>query len=153
MKVLGIDCSTKAIALVLLKDGEVADVKMIVANKGYNELQRLIYFASETNEYVNSVQPDAVAIEQAVYWKNYESTRKIIEVITAVKLALVNYHPETVNNRVWKKATVGYGNAPKTKILAYAQSKSIQITNQDLADSYCIAEYLYKKYSKKEEKQ
>jgi Holliday junction resolvasome RuvABC endonuclease subunit len=140
----GIDASSKAVHVTLVNDdGSVAFCLKFDGGKGKKAEDRFPSLAKSLAALPGAIEgSDYVAIERPLYFKSPTATITISMVIGAVcevlELAGIEYH--MVENTVWKKATVGRGNADKPSIMKYAEEVSgDKFEEQDWADAYCIA--------------
>jgi crossover junction endodeoxyribonuclease RuvC len=104
---------------------------------------RLVEIADGLRELLAEARPDVVAMEEAFFGKNVQSTLALGEargmallVVGDAKLDVVGYAPATV-----KKAVVGHGRATKDQIayLVRATLKMRRVPPSDAADALAIA--------------
>ncbi len=157
---IGFDCSSKAIHCAVLDP----DFNLVVqkkwgskekifdkrfpefANNFYRDLSKII---------VNPEKEKAlVAIEQAIFIQNPKTTVEIANVIGCVRTVcyVKGFDVTMVDNRRWKKAILGKGNAKKPEILSYAIERWGDIfAEQDFADAACIAAWRIKEETNEED--
>lgn len=151
MLVLGCDCSSKQIALVLLGNDYFWCENLIAKESDSDVRSRTLFreFGVVLDDLeFNSLRPNMVYVEQAVYLQNIKTTLSIDSVINAVKFnCVLRSIPYTViDNKLWKKDILGNGKATKENIFEFASVKwEGKIDNQDIADAACIALYGFKK--------
>jgi Holliday junction resolvasome RuvABC endonuclease subunit len=83
-----------------------------------------------------------VAVEAPIFIQNPRTTMQIASVVYATKFicSLHGLDSTLVQNKTWKKFTVGNGNAAKSDILEYANKFwDTQFAEQDWADAACVA--------------
>jgi Holliday junction resolvasome RuvABC endonuclease subunit len=142
MEVIGVDCSTRKIAL------------FSIYGKGISTVQELVSAEEDTPSRINDMflqvygfflirKPTIVIVENSPYLQNIKVTLAIHSVVDAVRFACVlNKVPfQTVEVTSWKKDVLGNGRADKAMIMQFAKAKfGVKlITNQDVADASCIA--------------
>ena len=147
---VGIDCSSKGIHSVVLDNEGNISLWFVCKSSKKTADERLYDLNDQFKKIVNYFDKNyTVAIEKAIYRQNAISTISIAQVITSVKLALdvKGIVHGVVDNKTWKKISVGKGNCTKDEIKAYAIGRWQMAENldQDLYDSACIAEYIYLK--------
>ena len=144
MNYLGLDCSTLAVHGVLISSDEkvVKQYKWGSKKKTFEERfpEILLGFSEELSR-INII--DKAAVEAAIFVQNPKTTIAIAHVVGAVWFSLLKrgmIETIRVDNKSWKKETVGKGNASKKDIKDYAIDKWGDIfPEQDFADAACIA--------------
>jgi Holliday junction resolvasome RuvABC endonuclease subunit len=143
MKVLGCDCSTRLVAIFAIQNKEGSTYEFKSSKEDAVSRTNDIFF--QLVKFFKSEKPDMVYVENSPYLQNIKVTLQIHSVVDAVRYAcLINDIPmQTVEVTSWKKDVLGSGKADKPTIMQFAKAKwgSKLITNQDIADSSCIATY------------
>ena len=145
MRYLGLDCSSKAIHVVVLDgDGKVLDQQKFGSKLKTFEA-RFPEIVTTFQAWISKIEVQhKVGVEAAIYIQNARATIAISSVIGAAKASLLaaGYAPIEVDNRRWKKLVLGKGNASKEDIMTYAKNRWGDIfEEQDFADAACIAEW------------
>jgi Holliday junction resolvasome RuvABC endonuclease subunit len=153
MLVVGVDCSSKNIAFTLMDENKKI-VKNFYTDSNLKDMDsRLEELVSKFETFNRNeigtlgVMPDENKIkfwvvENPVYLTNPKASSGIAQVIGYVKSVAARHSIQVmgVDNTVWKKGVLGNGHADKDMIFKFAKSNwNEQITNQDLADSACVA--------------
>ena len=144
MDILGIDCSSKAVNCVLIDKSKAWKYSFCLKSDARDMDLRLIELFGDFNKLIMNLSDIKFAvIENAIYLQNVKATIGIAQVISAVKVALSTKGIKFigVDNKSWKKAVLGDGNASKDKIMDFALALwgKENITSQDVADASCIA--------------
>jgi Holliday junction resolvasome RuvABC endonuclease subunit len=153
-KVLGLDCSSKAVHGVLLDEhGELLRIVKWASKKTDTD-ERLEEIAQKMSaEIVEFLGDDEVfvTIEKPILIQNGHATISISQVVGAAKAVLVAKAIKflAVDNKTWKRAVLGDGSAKKDKIFKFAQMKwGENFTEQDHADAACISMWGVKRFGK-----
>lgn len=146
---LGLDCSSKAIHGVILKEDETILTSHKWSSKEKTFEERFPLFlkdfwddASKIKVILTSQRRVFAAVEESLYIQNPRTTVQLASVVGCVKFGChYNGLPLlSVNNRHWKKIILGNGNASKTDIMTFATDKWGNVfEEQDFADAACIA--------------
>ena len=143
---LGLDCSSKGVhGTILNQDGELQEtIKWISPIKDFDSrfVGFLTDFYEELGIIIERYKPLWVAVEAPIFIQNPRTTMQIASVVYATKFicALRKLGCQLVQNKTWKKYTVGKGNASKSDILAYANIFwQTAFSEQDWADAACVA--------------
>lgn len=146
---LGLDCSSKSIHGTILNiEGKV--VSFFACTSPEKKVDDRFYdLIHQFQNIVENLRDEyIVAIEKAIYRQNALATIGIAQVIAGVKLALKGKEIEhyVVDNKTWKRLTVGNGNCTKDQIKAYAIKRWNLPDNlvQDFYDSVGIAGWCWK---------
>jgi crossover junction endodeoxyribonuclease RuvC len=116
---------------------------IITASARRSRIERLVEIGRGLRELVAELRPDAVAMEDAFFGKNVQSTLALGEargmallIAGEAGLTVVGYAPATI-----KKAVVGHGRASKDQIayLVRATLKLRRVPAPDAADALAIA--------------
>lgn len=151
MLVVGVDCSTKKIAIFRINDGE--GIASEITCEEHDTSVRIDVMFQACIDIMQKIKPDIVYIENSPYLQNIKVTLAIHSVVDAVRFACVlNKIPyQTIEVPSWKKDVLGNGKADKAQIMAWAKAKYIDIiSNQDVADAAAIAEYGWRRMKKNE---
>lgn len=148
MEAVGIDTSTKAIALGCYKgDREVHH--QIYKLTGINLNQQMAGAYNCMEKWLMDIRAEGrqlkIFIEKPVFAQSHDIHMKLSCIYASVALACIdfNFFPEAVNNMTWKKSVVGWGNATKDDI----KEKALEIfeveddCEQDIYDALCVAKY------------
>lgn len=143
---VGIDVSTKRLAFATVTaDGgagrmRVADIES--SDRGARRLARARACAfSMTRQF-----PDAYVYAVEVPFTKHQSFALMgiaAVVLEAVQAAVPDAVVLEVSTGVWKKSTVGFGNATKDHVMGHAHDLGYAGDDQDLADALCIAEFAH----------
>ena len=143
---LGLDCSSKGIHGTIIKsDGMLQDtIKWISPIKDFDArfVDFLTNFYEEMGIIIERYNPLWVAVEAPIFIQNPRTTMQIASVVYATKFicSLHGLGCVLVQNKTWKKYTVGSGNASKHDILEYANTFwGTSFPEQDWADAACVA--------------
>ena len=143
---MGLDCSSKGVHGVILNDAEELQdtYKWISPIKDFDSrfIDFLTNFYEELGIIIERYTPLWVAVEAPIFIQNPRTTMQIASVVYATKFicSLHNIDSVLVQNKTWKKYTVGRGNAAKSDILEYANIFwKYSFSEQDWADAACIA--------------
>ena len=143
---MGLDCSSKGVHGVILNDAEELQdtYKWVSPIKDFDSrfIDFLTKFYEELGIIIERYNPLWVAVEAPIFIQNPRPTMQIASVVYATKFicSLHNLDSAVVQNKTWKKYTVGRGNAAKSDILEYANIFwKRSFTEQDWADAACIA--------------
>ena len=146
-KVIGIDCSSKRIDVVIL-DGEGKIINTASVDSDKKDMDaRLIDLGDGLDEKLALalVFGDGFVafVENPIYVNNIKATVGISQVVGVTKYILQSrFGVETfgVDNRSWKKGVLANGRADKTKIMSFAKAKwGEAIVSQDIADAATLA--------------
>jgi len=140
---MGIDCSSRAVHIVLVDDHErvVGQGKWRSSDVDFNV--RFLEIMKKFNEDLSKINLIRVAaVESAIFIQNPKSTIEIATVVGGVRLICdqngLGCVP--VDNRHWKKHVLGKGNLNKKDIKAFTIEKWGDIfKEQDWSDAACIA--------------
>jgi crossover junction endodeoxyribonuclease RuvC len=149
MKVLGVDCSTKKIAIFEITDGESAVSELI--SDDLDTKVRIDTMFLGLIDIIKQKSPDMVYVENSPYLQNIKVTLAIHSAVDAVRFACVlnNTPMQTIEVPSWKKEVLGNGRADKSQIMTWAKAKYGDIiTSQDLADAAGIANYGWRRMVK-----
>jgi len=145
MTLLSIDCSSFRIALACFKDNELEGTITIDADRKSSLDSRVYQLFKGLKNFIDEFQPDNVAIERAVYFQNFNSSKAILEVIAMCKLVCneKNIPYTMVHNTSWKRVAVGKGNATKDEIRASLCRRfpQLETLTQDEVDAVGIGLY------------
>ena len=143
---LGLDCSSKGVHGAIINDkGELQETPKWVSKLPDFDtrfLEFLPNFYEELGIIIERYKLLSIAIEAPIFIQNPKTTMQIASVVYSTKLLcfLRGLDSVLVQNKVWKKYTVGKGNVSKSDILAYANIFwKCQFKEQDWADASCIA--------------
>ena len=143
---LGLDCSSKGVhGTIINHDGVLQEtIKWISPIKDFDSrfVDFLTNFYAELGIIIERYTPLWVAVEAPIFIQNPRTTMQIAAVVYATKFicALHKLGCQLVQNKTWKKYTVGRGNAAKSDILEYANIFwHTQFVEQDWADAACVA--------------
>jgi crossover junction endodeoxyribonuclease RuvC len=145
---LGIDPGTVRLGYGVIESSGPARVRylecgIIAASARDDRMSRLAEIGAGLRELLSEVRPHAVAMEEAFYGKNVQSTLALGEargvalfVVAEQGLAVSGYSPATV-----KQAVVGHGRASKEQIgyLVRALLAMRRTPEPDAADALAIA--------------
>ena len=147
-RILGIDPGTLRLGYGVVEVFSPTDVRyvecgIITAPSRMARAERLVEIARGLRDLVAEVKPHAVAMEEAFFGKNVQSTLALGEargvallVIGEASLQVVGYAPASV-----KKSVVGHGRATKDQI-AYLVRATLglrRVPSSDAADALAIA--------------
>ena len=143
-KYVGIDCSSKAVHLVVLDGKEQLIDKFKWESKLKTADARFLDIVDQVHEGLEDLtNANLICIEESLYVQNPWSTRTITAIIYSIIYFAHNYDIKctTVNNSTWKKNIVGKGTCKKSDILKYSEGKweKDSFDEQDYADAACIA--------------
>jgi len=140
---LGLDCSSKAVHGIVLDEQENIVLQFKSYGKGSDfDIRFAEIFANFLQDLSKITIISGAAVEAAIYIQNPRTTLAIAYVVGGVRVVLQEHSiPHIlVDNRSWKKAVVGKGNAKKEDIKTFAVAKWGEVfTEQDFADAACIA--------------
>ena len=149
MKILGVDCSTKLIAIFSIEDGTGSGTTFSASKDEIDSWFRAQDMFRKMVGYIMKEKPDMVYVENSPYLQNIKTTLQIYTVVDAVRFACsLNSVPvQTVEVTSWKKDILGNGKASKEAIMEFAKAKwgAKIIKNQDIADAACICLYGWKR--------
>ena len=143
---LGLDCSSKGVhGTIINHEGKLQETKKWISPiKDFDTrfVDFLTDFYEEMGIIIERYNPLWVAVEAPIFIQNPRTTMQIASVVYATKficaLHKLGYH--LVQNKTWKKYTVGKGNASKSDILEYANIFwQTAFAEQDWADAACVA--------------
>lgn len=140
---VGVDCSSLAIHAVILNNKE----ELVSLHKWGSAEKEFIYRFPEIlvgfyHEFSRIKEVHFAAVEAAIFIQNPKTTIAIANVIGAVWAFLLSLKigVTIIDNRQWKKAVLGKGNASKEDIKQFAIEKwGEKFPEQDYADAACIA--------------
>ena len=142
MKIIGVDASTKRIAIVQFKDGNLDDWNLISTMEHPLD-DRIFDLYHKFKEQIECrFKPDLVIFEEIPFVRNFRAERALSEIVGCCKLVCqennINYR--VVNNTVWKKQVLGDGRATKDEIKAFVIVKYPILTfeKQDILDACAI---------------
>jgi len=143
---LGLDCSSKAVhGVIINKEGQLQET-LKWASKTPDFDTRFVDFLTNFYEELGIIierhTPLWVAVEAPIFIQNPKTTMQIASVVYTTKFicSLYNLDCSLVQNKTWKKYTVGRGNASKSDILEYANIFwQTTFAEQDWADAACVA--------------
>ena len=145
MILLAIDTSSFRVALARFNDGVLEGTITIDANKKEPLDSRVYQLFKGLKDFIDNFKPDMVAIERAVYFQNFNSSKAILEVIAMCKLVCNEKSiPYTmVHNTSWKRVAVGKGNATKDEIKEILSKRYPMLASctQDEVDAVGIGLY------------
>ena len=147
MRVAGVDCSTKKIAIFYIEDDNSAQTSEVIS-KNTESSARIDEMFKLMIEEFKLKKPTIVYCENSPYLQNIKVTLAIHSVVDSVRFASVlNDIPfQTVEVTSWKKDQIGNGRADKAQIMSWAKAKYGDIiTNQDLSDAAAIAGWGWKR--------
>lgn len=145
--ILGVDCSTKAIAVFGI--AEHKGLTWMITSPAEDAFERTKEMFKQMVTLIECLDPEMVMVENSPYLQNIKVTLQIHAVVDAVRFACVlgDIPVQTIEVPSWKKDILGNGHADKPEIMQFAKAKwgEALITNQDLADASCIAMYLQRR--------
>ena len=139
---MGIDTSTKALHVVLLNDDGTIHSQTKISNNLKDLDARIFKMSDDLYSFASIIKVTASAIEAAIFIQNPMTTIKLSAVVACAKYALhrAGLSIVPVDNRSWKKAIIGKGNAKKTDIMIHAKQVWGDVfSEQDFADAACIS--------------
>ncbi len=140
---MGVDCSSRAVHVVLVNDDEevVGQGKWRSSDDEFNV--RFLEIMQKFNEDLSKIDViREAAVESAIFIQNPKSTMEIATVVGGVRLICFQNGLDCtpVDNRHWKKIVLGKGNLNKKAIKAFTIDKWGDIfKEQDWSDAACIA--------------
>jgi Holliday junction resolvasome RuvABC endonuclease subunit len=146
MVIAGVDCCSKNIAITIMNSE-----KLILENRFFESnakdmdmrLADLVTQFEANISFLGEFRPNLLVVENPVYLTNPKASSGIAQVIGYVKSVGARYRVNFmgVDNMSWKKSVLANGHADKDMIMRFAVANWGEkvITNQDLADSACIA--------------
>jgi Holliday junction resolvasome RuvABC endonuclease subunit len=143
----GIDLGVRKAAIALLDNGEVTNVGHLELPDAMDRATQLRTVAEWTIGYTKVAEQ--VFIEEPLVGRNTRVSMKIAQTAGAVMATLgtpFTARAYFVDNKTWKKAVVGNGNASKEKIAewlsaTYPAYATLCEGNQDRIDATCIGLY------------
>jgi Holliday junction resolvasome RuvABC endonuclease subunit len=145
---MGIDLGTRKIAISLFIEGELVDVYVYEAGVGALRGRQLAEVASYTHDIAVGYEIDHVWIEDVIIGNNRKYSLQLAQVLGAVlsKLNSLAVDVRLVDNKAWKKAIVGNGNATKDDVKGYIDTHHpayalLCSADQDLYDATCVGLY------------
>lgn len=150
MRIWGIDCDSKKIAIVCFEDKRLKNWVFMKSNE--QKVDERIFDLYQGFDKILETQPkpDKIIIEESLFLNNFWSSRVITEIIGDCKLCckLHSVPVETVINSSWKKVVIGKGNATKKQIEEFAIEKFSELIGeeQDVLDASCIGLWGVMKY-------
>ena len=148
MTVYGFDLSSRKIAVVAL--GDDTDAWTIEVKKQQSRAKELLQMAKDLDDYLSEREPGWCYIEAPVVGRGGARPTVLQSQVDGLiqALALRSGHLEcySVNNKTWKKAIVGNGNASKDDSAKWLASTHPLLSDmvdgdQDLVDAACVAIY------------
>ena len=143
MKISGVDASTKRIAIVQFKDGNLDDWNLISTMEHPLD-DRIFDLYNKFKEQIECrFKPNLVVFEEIPFVRNFRAERALSEIVGCCKLVCqennINYR--VVNNTVWKKQVLGDGRATKDEIKAFviARYPILAFERQDIFDACAIS--------------
>ena len=149
-KYVGIDCSSKAVHVVVLDGKEQLIDKFKWESKLKTADARFFDLVDQIFEKLPELKDaNFVCVEDAIYRQNPHSTRTITAIVYSIIYFLHHYdiNASKVIIQHWKKGSVGKGNATKEEVMVYSKNKWTKdiFDEQDYADAACIALYALRK--------
>lgn len=148
MKVMGIDCGTRKATVVIIEDNTMVYNQTFEPDESLDRAECLGILSAWVQYQARAYQPDWVWIESIIVGNNRKYSIKLAEVFGAVlsQLVLPALGIGTVDNKQWKKALIGNGNASKEDIQTWLQLEHGSFAllcddDQDMYDATCIALY------------
>ena len=143
MKIIGVDASTKRIAIVQFKDGNLDDWNLI-SSMEFSLDERIFDLYHKFKEQIECrFKPGLVIFEEIPYVRNFRATRALSEIVGCCKLVCQENRIEykVVNNTVWKKQILGNGRASKDLIKEFVINRYpiLSFEKQDILDACAIA--------------
>lgn len=148
--VIGVDCSTKRLAFVIL-DGPKGPVEtfLVEAPKGKGWQLRLLALADEARHFFAQYNLCSVYVEEAPLGRGFRATLEVGYVVAAtlVEAMRAGHIVMPVNVSTWKKQVLGNGRADKDQIREWATEFIFKPAGieppkeQDLHDAACIAAF------------
>ncbi len=162
MKVLGIDQSFTSSGLVFLNEGVLVEAHKFCADKNTNRFAQAYEIALHIGEYIDTYNPDVIAIEGLAFGMRGNVTRDL----GGLQFVIIAYLQEVKNKLVdiiaptsVKKFATGSGRAKKEDMIeslpsdvhSYFIKLGVKKTTglADLADAYWIAKCVEYKYNEK----
>lgn len=140
MRIAGVDCGTKKVAIAILEDGQLTPHVLHAAGDQAGALRDIGQFAAA---YLNDC--DLVYVEAPLVGRSVKYSLQVAQATGAVTshLSVPSYF---VNVSTWKKAVTGNGNSPKGLVrdsLMELQPGYSTVCggDQDLIDATCVALY------------
>lgn len=154
---LGIDPSSKRLAFAALKDdGDIAHHVVVIPDE-LRGAQRLHSIRRVTVESLQGYgMPVVIVVE--IPWANPKaggSSFVLLSIAGVLMEAAQEACPYAVvldmPTQVWKRDSVGNGNASKADVLTHAQALGMVGTDQDVADALCMAQAGWGAWSRRTE--
>lgn len=154
--ILGIDCSSKVIAIAgIYKDGNFFTKVCTSTKKDWRSRYENLF--KEFNEVFNNLTDvQAVFIEDVPFVQNRQSFAKLLRIVSVCEQSCIknNIPYFAVNNKTWKAQLIGDGNVSKESIKNFALLSFGDIVNSltgDEIDALCLGRFgllhLYQKFS------
>jgi Holliday junction resolvasome RuvABC endonuclease subunit len=145
MKILGIDPSMTGSGLALIVDGHFKVAQTISTSAEWTRGNRLSYIAMEVESFIETFQPDFVAIEGYSFGSqfNREEMGEVSGVIKA-KLFDRNIEPAIWQNTSWKKLVLGAQFKKDEVRLEVFRRYNLAIKDMNQVEAFCVgmAEHL-----------
>ncbi len=139
---VGVDVSTRKLAFVAhMSTGEVRCLVRPLDGslRGARRLHHARLVAERT---ARTMFPDAACVAVELPFTPHQNVALMgVAAVTleAVQAAVPGAVVLDVNTGVWKRDTVGFGNASKEHVMAHARAQGYDGSDQDVADAWCIA--------------
>ena len=137
-KVLGVDLSTANIGFCQLSISELYGFSIQLNRYGGHKIRRKII-----KEYLKYFNPDYVVMENVrLFHQNFINIDAIKRLggLTYLIIDFFDCKSYSIDVRSWKKLILGSAKVKKDYSIEYVKNKYDIITNNDMADSICIAE-------------
>ena len=142
----GIDCSSSAIHIAVLKaNSQIKLLEKFVDTTKDPDI-RFNIICKQFGEFIkskSSIFSEAIfIIENPIFIQNARSTSLITHTIAGVKIRLFDTNAKflAVDNKHWKKVTLGDGSSGKDSIMRFCITKWGDVfKEQDWADASCLA--------------
>jgi Holliday junction resolvasome RuvABC endonuclease subunit len=145
MRILGIDCDSRKIAMVCMDGGEHIKFHILLMSHAERPKERLIELIGMFEHQLKAVKPEETFVEESIFIQNYATSRSISEIIGNIKYAVakagIDCTPVPVNT--WKKVVIGKGNATKDDVKKFIVKKYPELENemQDIFDAAAVCLY------------
>ncbi len=154
--ILGIDPDTRSYTLCFMREGWYDFLRIEVKGRRADDRLPKLYQAAkqEFKDFQFEETPPAwVYVEGPIVGPNMAASLVQARSIGLVEAALMNVDARysLVSNAIWKKETIGKGNATKEQIKAWALAHGVEDgLKQDFYDAYCIAVWGLRAFGGKE---
>ena len=159
MRVFGIDCNTKYLAIAMFEDNKLVETIILPEdmNKGIRDpFTRLIKIMNDFDDFLNSLfwwdgynvkeykGTKYAYVEEIPFVRSAKVMRDLCAVVACTRYVLNKHYISSteVNVSLWKKETIGNGKAQKEEVKAWVLANIPNIDTalpQDLYDAIAIA--------------